>query len=573
MRRHTSLAAAVLAAALLAPTAGFGHAERKTESPARLGAVPDQNRVHPAVIDVCKTGECDVEHIQSAVDRIPAGNTTPTLIRIWPGLYKEEPSRVVPNGIPDSPDGTFSYEYHLKNPNAENLIGIIGKKNVTLRGMGATPRDVVIDVEFKKHVGIRGDRADGLIVENLSVYHAFDHGVYILDQSGYLIDRVVSGWSRDYGFLMFATDHGLLKNCEAFGAGDAGIYPGGEPNTPGRFSNEVSHCKAYRNVIGYSGTQGNYIWVHDSEFYDNAIGLTSDSETDHPNYPQEHVLIERNRIHDNNFNPYLKDSIVHPVVLEGFAAVPVGVGMFLLTGNDNVIQNNYFWGNKRHGMWLSSQAGVVLGPISDPPAAPFLAEGNQFIANKMYNPAAPAGSQNGNDFGWDGYGLTNCWQDNIRTPEGAPATSDGVMLPPCKSPVDGSRLPLTPGVPNAVDVFEQASMLTFEDTDGDGDMDRPICDATGTCGFEWERGPDPKNARNLPEGYKPPPPPSITCGPSTCPGGRSTTVLGAKQSRTFSARGTRLPATGVGAPLGLGIALLAGAAGVGFSLLRRRFPR
>ena len=567
MRRH-ALLAAVLSAAILVPSAAFGHAERHADSPARPGRVPDQNRTHNVVIDVCKTGECPFEHIDSAVKSIPEGNTTPTLIRIWPGLYKEEPSRAVPKGVPDNPDRTFSFEYLRKNPNAENLIAIIGKKNVTLRGMGTQPRDVVIDVEFKKHVGVRGDRADGLILENFSIYHAFDHGVYILDQDGYVIDRIVSGYSRSYAFLMFANDHGLTKNCEAFGAGDAGIYPGGAANTPGRFSNEVANCKAYHNVLGYSGTQGNYVWVHDNEFYDNGIGLTSDSETDHPNYPQENLRLERNRFYNNNLNPYSPDSDIEAVVFEGFAAIPIGLGIIILSGNDNVVQNNYFWGHDRYGAWLSSQAGVLLGPISDPPALPFLSERNTFIGNRMYNPNGPRGSQNAVDFAWDGYGLTNCWQGNVRSPEGEAATSNGVMLPPCVNPVDSSRLPVTPGVPNALDIFELGSMLTFEDTDGDGDMDRPICDATGTCGFEWGQGPDPKNARNLPEGYKPPPPPSMTCGPSTCPSS-SSAVLGTKQSRTFSASAQRLPATGTGAPFGLAVALLIGASAFGASMRRR----
>jgi LPXTG-motif cell wall-anchored protein len=50
-------------------------------------------------------------------------------------------------------------------------------------------------------------------------------------------------------------------------------------------------------------------------------------------------------------------------------------------------------------------------------------------------------------------------------------------------------------------------------------------------------------------------------------------VRGTKTSRTFSGRATALPATGVGSPLALGIALLVAAGGVGVSLWRRRYPR
>jgi hypothetical protein len=169
--------------------AALAHKERPVQSPPRVGAVPDQQRTPTQTLDVCKTGECPYEHIQAAVDDAIDG----ALIRIWPGTYHEEPSLAVKDLPPDNEDGTYSYEFHLQNPNAQNLIAIVGKKNITLRGMGQTPRDVVIDGAFKKHVVIRGDRSDGIIIENLSVWHGHEHGIYILDTSGLLIDRVHSG--------------------------------------------------------------------------------------------------------------------------------------------------------------------------------------------------------------------------------------------------------------------------------------------------------------------------------------------------------------------------------------------
>ena len=563
-----ALLAGALALSLVIPGLAAGHAERYMESPPRPGSVPNQNRIPTAILDVCKTDECAFEHIQAAVNAAPEG----ALIRIWPGFYKEEPSRAVPHGEGDNEDGTFSYEFHVKNPNGQNLIGIIGKKNLTLRGMGDEPRDVVIDVEFKKHVGIRGDRADGLILENFSLWHSFDHGVYILETDGFVIDRVVSGYSREYPFLTFANDHGLMKNCEAFGGGDGGLYPGGAADADGgklgRFSMEISHCKSYHNVLGYSGTQGDNVWVHDTEFYDNAVGLVTDSETDHPNYPQNNLTLERNKFHDNNFNVYAKDSDIWPTVFANSILIPVGTGVLIASGNDNLVQDNEVWGHERYGIWLINGPGVVLGPAGpafdgSPFAPPFISEGNRFLANKMYNPASPDGSQNAVDFGWDGLGLTNCWESNASTPEGGAVTTNGIMLPPCSNPVDNSKLPLTPGVPFAPDMIEQAG-LVFVDTDGDEVNDTPVCALMGMCTYEG--GPPLENARNVPEGYKPPPTPP-TCGPSTCASGASV-----KGTKTVTVRGkatTALPATGIPAATGVALALLAGA-GVTGGLVRRR---
>ena len=503
----------LVTALLLAPApAALAHKERPTESPARPGHVPDQSRVPTQVLDVCKTGECPFVHIQDAVNAAIDG----ALIRIWPGTYNEEPSAAQPDLPADNADGTYSFEFHVRNPHAQNLIAIVGKRDITLRGMGAAPRDVVIDAKFEKHVVIRGDRADGIILENLSVWHGLEHGVYILDTAGLLIDGVHSGYSRDYPFLTFANDHGLMKNCEAFGGGDGGLYPGGSAETPGRFSMEIRNCRSYHNVLGYSGTQGNHVWVHDNEFFDNAVGFVSDSETDHPNYPQEHLVFERNKVYNNNFNPYLESSDIKATVFANFAYLPVGTGVFLLSGNENTVQSNEFWGNDRYALWLGSGYGLVLGPTGpfttgEPAVPPWMSSG-LYIANNFFN--SPQGNApNGIDIAWDGLGEGTCFEENYRSPE-EPATTDAAFLPPCKIPAYGQPMPTTFGIPTATNILAQAS-LVMQDIDGDGTPE-PLCTyLPDPC--VWGPGPAPENARNLPEGYQPPPAPT-PCGPSTCGG-------------------------------------------------------
>ena len=459
MRRALIVLTALLLVLLPAQTA-FAHKERPTESPARKGSVPDQNRVSTQVLDVCKTGECAYEHIQAAVTAARDG----ALIQIWPGTYHEEPSRAKPDPPADNVDGTYSYSFHVQHPNAQNLIAVVGKKNITLRGMGETPRDVVIDAAFTKHVVIRGDRSDGIIIENLSVWHGLEHGVYIMDTSGLLIDRVHSGYSRDYPFLTFANDHGLMKNCEAFGGGDGGIYPGGSAQTPGRFSMEITNCRSYHNVLGYSGTQGNYVWVHDNEFFDNAVGLVSDSETDHPNYPQNHLLFERNKVYSNNFNPYLETSDVKATVFANFAYIPVGTGVFLLSGNENTVQSNQFWDNDRYELWLGSGYGLVLGPTgpftTGEPATPPWTSSDLRISNNFFN--SPTGAApNGIDIAWDGLGQGTCFEENWRG-DGVPATTDAAFLPPCDIPVYNQPMPTTVGAPTASNIAAQAGLVFVE---------------------------------------------------------------------------------------------------------------
>ena len=510
----------------LVPEIAFGHAERQTDSPARLGPVPDAGRSHDYTLDVCTTGDCQFDEIQPAIDYVRANirsvdESGPVLIRIWPGRYEEPTSLSRPQLVPDNEDGTYSFEHHILNPNSQNLVAIAGLKNITLRGMGQCPRDVVIDAAFEKHVTIRGDRADGLIVQNLSAWHAFDHGVYVLDTDGFLLDRVHSGFSREYPFLTFANDWGKMTECEGFGGGDAGIYPGGSADTPGRPSMEVSHCRSYDNVLGYSGSNGDHVWVHDSQFYNNAIGFTSDSLTDHPNYPQNNLQLENNYFYDNNQNVYGPNANIKPVVFTNSILIPKGVGIFLASGHENVVQNNWIWGHERYGVWLASGEGMVIGPTSEPPAPPFMSSGNRFVGNRMYAPPVvppdvstdptfqPSSEPNRTDFGWDGLGWNNCWEANTADEEG-PTTSDHPLLPPCHDPVLGTPMPITPPVPWAPNLLEQAG-LVFVENPLDGGKPTPLCRILGLEPCEWEEGQNP-NARNTPGGYlKPLAPPD--CGP------------------------------------------------------------
>lgn len=501
MRR--AVISVVVLLSVVSATPALAHSERDIPAPARSGPVPDQTRTPSQVIDVCKTGECPFQHIQAAVDAASNG----ALIQIWPGTYKEEPSRSAPDKPADNADGTYSYEFHVANPNAQSLIAIIGKKDITLRGMGVTPRDVVIDAAFEKDVVIRGDRADGLIIENMSVWHGYEHGVYVLDTDGFVIDRVDSGYSREYGFLMFATDYGLIKNCNAFGAGDAGIYPGGTAEPAGRFSTEVRDCKSYGNVLGYSGTQGNHVLVRGTEFFNNAVGLVSDSETDHPNYPQKNLVFENNKVYDNNFNPYLESSNVKATVFANFAYIPVGTGVFLLSGNENKIRSNQIYNNDRYGLWLGSGYGLVLGPTGpvttgEDPVPPWLSSKLR-ISNNYFN-SAQGGAENGIDIAWDGLGEGTCFESNWRGKD-VPATTDAAYLPQCDIPVYRQPMPTTLGLPTASNFLAQLSLVFVEG--------EPLCYRMGQC--EWGPGPAPEDARNLPEGYQPPADP-VACGPKSC---------------------------------------------------------
>ena len=198
----------------------------------------------------------------------------------------------------------------------------------------------------------------------------------------------------------------------------------------------------HHNTLGYSGTDGNSVWLHDNNFYDNSEGFSTDVFTapGHPGFPQDSDLLEHNNFYSNNFNTYLplcqgSQKPGPERTQSGLlgrrrrpSRCPVGTGMWIAGGNANVIRNNRFWDNWRRGTMLFSVPGLLRllrsRPIRSPaatrpPTPPATSYRNQFYDNKMGQ--APDGSvqPNGVDFWWDQGGITtdpsnsgNCWFNN-----------------------------------------------------------------------------------------------------------------------------------------------------------------
>ncbi len=430
---------------------------------------------------------------QSIQDAVTASHNNDRVV-VMPGVYTEPKSRAAKTNDPacaqykitndKGSSGSVSYEYQFKCPNDQNLIAVLGREvgstpppqppredrhdipdagpcircNLQLEGSGVGADDVIIDAgrvasgdkgprESVKDVGIRVDRADGFVLRNLKVRHAREHDIYVLEADGYRLDRFKTFWGGEYGVLTFVEDHGLMQNCEAAGSGDSGLYPGAGADTGVqreasepvfRYSQRITRCDSHHNSGGYSGTDGNATHIDHNNFYDNALGFTTDVFTapGHPGFPQDSDLVEYNNFYDNNYNPYAdqgKADDIQPSV-----PVPVGTGMWIAGGNDNVVRYNRFYDNYRRGaMLFAAPDATVCGPQGKPvtgcdPGKVSTSYRNQFYGNVMG--IAPDGSRaaNGQDFWWDSFpGTTgNCWYDN-QTADGVKLVTSPASLPAC----------------------------------------------------------------------------------------------------------------------------------------------
>jgi hypothetical protein len=431
---------------------------------------------------------CKFHEIQPAVTA--SGNNDRVVI--MPGVYMEQTARKVPafpqecekyrTDNSDHGAGALSYEYQFHCPNAQALVAVIGRAldtappptsgpngrpdphgipnegacircNVQIEGSGPGPDAVKIDagrvasgngapIDSKKDVTIKADRADGFVLRNVVTRHAAEHDVYVLETDGYLLKNDKYFYAGEYGTLTFASDHGLTHTCDAKGNGDSGVYPGGAPDTGNqrdagfypekRLNQTITHCDSHHNNLGYSGTMGNATHVVDNNFYDNTTGIATDSfyAGGHPGYPQDSAVYENNRIYSNNFNVYAPDSDVKSSV-----PVPIGVGMLIGGGNDDLLKGNHIYDNWRRGTMLMSVPDAVscapntdgTAPPCTPSAAATTSNGNRYTGNAMS--VAPDGTKmpNGTDFWWDEYASNhgNCWPDN-KGIDGTPAsiTSD-----------------------------------------------------------------------------------------------------------------------------------------------------
>jgi parallel beta helix pectate lyase-like protein len=459
-RRGSRFVFVIVTAAALAlwPAATGAHYERPTHAPDGTGSVPVYRSSGPHLV-VCKDDLADFSnriatfptqlkdlnidlyaecidrgyrHLQAAVDHVTSPGTS---ILVLPGVYQEEPS-LAPE--PDSCQHLdapvkvgyqiLSYEQQRACPHQQNLVGIFGIKDLQIEGTGASPSDVVFDAQFQKLNVIRGDRSDGLYLRNFTAQRSTFNAVYVLEADGFVVDRVVGRWNTEYGFLSFASDHGLFTSCEAYGNGDAGVYPGGTSDinrergadVP-RYAIEVTGCHSHDNTLGYSGTGGDSNWVHDNEFDHNTGGASMDSLfPNHPGLPQNHALFERNLIHSNNANyyKYVSDgTCARPFLLRGIEKgvvcpatfVPVGTGVLVIGGNYNVFRDNWVYDNWKIG-FVQTWVPGLLRDDNRLSSQGETSHYNRYLDNHMGTSAGGDRLPNGIDFFWDGEGTGNCWQ-------------------------------------------------------------------------------------------------------------------------------------------------------------------
>ncbi len=226
---------------------------------------------------------------------------------------------------------------------------------ITLKGIGATPNDVVLDYAE----ALEGDGMEvttpGFTIENMWIKNTVGDSVVVRADDP-VFRKVFVTWDAGsvlengkYGIFPRAADNVLIEYSEVIGASDAGIYVG---QCVGGI---VRNNKAFANVAGIEIENSQNVEVYDNEAFDNTSGVLA-FELPGLSLTSDNNLLRDNEIYCNNrANFAAEGSIV--------AGVPPGTGALVLAGERFEFRNNLIDGNDSTGVLIASS--VVLCQLSE----------------------------------------------------------------------------------------------------------------------------------------------------------------------------------------------------------------
>lgn len=212
---------------------------------------------------------------------------------------------------------------------------------------------------------------------------------------GFRVSYVTSYNNGLYGIYAFASRDGVIEESYVSGHPDSGIYVGqcNPCNTV------IRRVTAELNAIGYYGTNASGgVYVIDSVFRRNRLGVAPNSQRAEQLAPQEETVVAGNLVVDNA-DP------AAPEIMQGFAGGGIAIG----GGTKNTVLRNRVEGN--------AVVGIAVVSLND-----FLPLNNRVEENVL--------ADNGIDLFYGPSGTSsaegNCFSDNVFV-SSSPAEIDRVM--------------------------------------------------------------------------------------------------------------------------------------------------
>lgn len=257
------------------------------------------------------------------------------------------------------------------------------RNSVVLDGQGkyANGIEVVADRVAVENLTITGYQQNGLIFDGgydrpLSDNPGSGDAVLV----GYRASYVTAYNNGLYGIYAFAARDGVFEHSLASGHPDSGLYVGQCKPCNAVVTNVIGE----RNAIGYYGTNASGgVFIINSEFRFNRLGITPNSQKMEILSPQEEAVVAGNWVHDN-------DDPATPAIPRGY----FGGGIVVGGGVRNKIFRNLVEGHVG--------AGIQITGLND-----FTPENNEITENVLRG--------NGTDLVYDAdrsNGHGNCFAGN-----------------------------------------------------------------------------------------------------------------------------------------------------------------
>jgi parallel beta-helix repeat protein len=236
----------------------------------------------------------------------------------------------------------------------DKLITFSGIAEVTLKGIGATRDDVVLDflgqTSGKEALSVT---ADGFTVENLTIKDAWGDGIKIFQSKRPTFRNVRAYYTTPdpkthgaYALYPAECTDVLVEDCDVEGSSDAAIYIG--QSTRGIVRNN----KAHGSVIGIEVENSEDIEVYGNEAWGNTTGILVVNLPDLPRKQDVRISVHDNHSHEND----------HENFGDGFAAgLPRGQGMLVMGSRDVEVSKNRFENNS--GPALSVVSWITFGTL------------------------------------------------------------------------------------------------------------------------------------------------------------------------------------------------------------------
>jgi parallel beta-helix repeat protein len=237
-------------------------------------------------------------------------------------------------------------------------ITLANLTNVTFRGLGATPADVVLDFQTMSDAerAVSFTNMTNVTVSNMTIMDAIHDDLYFQSCTGVTVTHVVAGWRNRmqhgaYAIYPVESSNVRIDHCEAFGSADAGLYVG--QTTGCVVSNNVVHD----NVAGLEIESSTNCEVFGNTTHDNTAGILVFELPGLLHRGMSTSVHDNVSMNNNHPNFAMAGAIV--------SYVPVGIGIMVMGAHEIEVHGNTVSGNGTTGILLVDyQTAVFAGAMA-----------------------------------------------------------------------------------------------------------------------------------------------------------------------------------------------------------------